>query len=85
MRQLRAGIPKRRAAYGVNGKQRRNKQRRLRLPRLRRDTTFVLFQAVLQSEWKHSFRVAFFGSFLGGTRNEQWKKDLQSVQCSQTK
>ncbi|RLD87810.1 MAG: hypothetical protein DRJ02_05465 [Bacteroidetes bacterium] len=73
-RQLRADSTKRRAGCGLNGKQRRNKQKALAFVLPRQYTTFVLFQAVSQSGRKHSFRVAFFGSFLGETRNEQQKK-----------
>jgi hypothetical protein len=46
-------------------------KRRLRFSCRRQGTTFVLFQAISQSGQKHMFWIAFFGSFLGETRNEQ--------------
>jgi len=82
MRQLRAGFPKRRAGGGVNGKQRRNKQKALAflLPQAR--DYFCIISSCFTERVEHSFRIAFFGSFLGETRNE--RKDYFKLMRSVT-
>jgi hypothetical protein len=61
-------------------------KRRLRLSRLRRGTTFVLFRAMRQGGQKHTFWPPFFvfsqrqtGVSLAGQRNEKKKAVLKKI------